>query len=223
MKQLSLILTAMIGLFFTQTVVAQYDNELPAIKTDTAIAMFSKEQIEEKLENLSSNLPPPTHWSWSPFYCVSVFGIASFSYICPICGTETKYGHDRAWLGNLGKEEYARNDFGYFEPNYFSPYDDDAVQIVVWRMNQCKHKIKNTKGIHISLDESEFCKYCSPFIKEPKLCLLVNIDGASDTVKTRDISYYDIELLQKFLDGNTFYCDELAYHKNRLKELLGIK
>ena len=229
MKYLSIVLTAVMGLFFTQTVVAQSDSEASESKTDTVSVLLSKKQIMEKLELLPDTLPQsPIPRRYYPLY--SVGGISSIAYICPICGTETKYGHYREWLGNLGKEEYTKNDFGNFEPICFVFYDDDEnFQIVAWGMKYCKREIQEIKGIHIALDESEFCKYCSPSIKDPKLGLLVNIDGEPDTAKIRNISYYDIRLLQKFLNGKTFYFEyydyyaELAYHKKRIKELLGIK
>jgi len=233
MKYLSIVLTAVMGLFFTQTVVAQSDSELSAIKTDTVSAWVSKKQIVEKLEKLiaissSSSFYYRIHSDGFDF----IVGKKSISYICPVCGTETKYGLEWDWLGNFGKEEYTRNDFGEFEPICLSSSKEankEAYNVVAWGIKHCKEEIKKIKGIHIALDESEFCKCCLPSIKEPKLCLLVNIDGEPDTAKTRNISYYDIELLQKFLNGKILYFEyydyyaELTYNKKRIKELLGIK
>ena len=216
MKYFPIILIAVAGLF---------PQKLTAQSNDTVCSLFSKAQIEEKLKCLSSTLSLPVflHWHMSGFCGYPTF-YSKISYICPICGGETLYGSDSY---AIRKEEFVQSRMGYFEPKSFN-YETYAI---VYRFDLFRKEVQKIKGINIFLDESEFCKHCSscsPYTTNPSLNLLVNINGESDTTKTPNVTYIDIQLLRDFLNGNLAnkgYRDG-SYgdgYIERIKELLGIK
>jgi hypothetical protein len=186
MKYFSIILI----LLFTPTLVAQSDHE------NDSIPFFSKAQIEEKLKNKIINSPEKL----ISFMCCMNHPV---SYICPKCGRNTLYTSPNwDWLSNFGKQEFIWNNNGYFEPKY-EQEREKAHKYVAHEIRQSREEIPKIKGIHTTLDESEFCKNCSPFIVNPTLYLLTNIEGESCTTKIANISYYDIQLLREFLENNT--------------------
>ena len=189
---------------------------------DTANFFFSKEQINEKLKNVTLSV-------CSDYYdrgYGTCFCSPTVSYICPKCGIKTLYPSEyEHFMTSFGKQEFVWNkNGGYFEPKFF---DRETYIYVLDEIKNCRERIKKIKGIHIALDESEFCKYCSPSIIKPTLYLLVNIDGERYTARTSNITYKDIRLLESFLNDNTVYIEtdktSSAKYIKRLKELLGIK
>ena len=240
MKYLSIVLTAMISLFFTQIVVDQSNSEASEIKTDTLSALFSKKQIEEKLEKLVDSFSQ-IHLAYMGCMCRFIHPI---SYICPKCDKTTLYeSHKKEWLMDFGREKYVWNNRGYFEPDPVG-FDDQAYDYIAYKSWLYKQEVQKIKGIHVALDESEFCKYCSPFITKPTLYLLTNIEGEPDTTKVPNISYSDIHLIDDFLNDRFVYvyksknnsitaiddsrallseAIERYKHIERIKELLGIK
>ena len=205
---------------------------------DTANFFFSKQQIEEKLKNF---IPSQylDYYYWGARTTVR-FCHCAVSYVCPKCGTETTYHSEHEhFMTSFGRKEFVWNKNGrYFEPKLFEFkfFDRDANEYLLYEVRNCREAIKNIKGIHIALDESEFCKHCSPSTINPTLYLLVNIDGEPNTIKIPNVSYMDIRLLEGFLNYKATDCEILsAYHIKynsetssakyikRLKELLGIK
>ena len=229
MKYLLIILIAVAGLF-TQKLTAQ--------SNDTVCPLFSKTQIEEKLQKLQDAVSPlSTVEQWRQenqisinysdcYFCWAVPCFTKISYICPICREETIYRSD---FEVIRKEEFIQHRMG-FEPKFFN-YDEDIIFTVHYAINRYRLKIKEIKGINISLDETEFCKYCSPYspyTTNPTLYLLVNINGESDTTKTPNVKCKDIVLIRDFLKGSLvfgemFECRPMADYIERIKELLGIK
>ena len=225
-------------------VVSLFTQKLTAQSNDFASSMFSKAQIEEKLKILTT---PPKDTVYSVFsieyglvkikekskiryipsrYCdcccrgTPIF--TRISYICPICGEETLYNFD--WLYTIGKEEFIRNRSGKFEPFFFTRNDNYAD--IVFCIDRFQRKVKEIKNINISLDETEFCKYCSPYspyVTKPILNLLINIDGESDTTKTQNVTCADIQLIYNFLNAPLFYKKFGDNNIERIKELFGIK
>jgi hypothetical protein len=196
-------------------------QQLTAQSNDTVSFMFSKAQIEEKLKYLSSITSSPNSLPWD-ISCTCGYSIFFFffSYICPICGGETLYGSDSY---AIGKKEYIRNRMGYFEPKFFNY---KAYAIVYRELYISRIAVQKVKGINISLDESEFCKHCSPYATNPSLNLLVNINGEANTTTIPNVTYADIQLLRKFLNGDLdgdYNGRPMADYVERIKELLGIK
>jgi len=197
-------------------------------KSDTIYPLyypfFSKEQIVEKLENLST-ISMEIYWKYSGMsWCIShrdYFGWYEkpISYICPVCEGETIYKTIHNWLLTIGKQTIIGTDREI-------ELSSKNLDLLYWNsLNDYRKGIKEINGIHVTLDESEFCKYCSPLIKVPKLNLLTKIEGETNTNKIANCSLYDIELLRDFLNNNLicFSKTSLDYRRERLKELLGIK
>ena len=242
MKYLSIVLTAVMGLFFTQTVVAQSDSELPkskvisrltlpvgigfndkvsAIKTDTVIFLLSKKQIEERLEKLVINPPHIQDNYHKPYFHVWY----TVAYTCPKCGGKTFYENPkREWVFDFWKEKFIWNGYNYVK---LVGYDNQTYEYAAYMIRDCRAHLQKIKGIHVALDESEFCEHCSPFIAKPTLYLLVNIEGEPDTTRIANVSPYDIQLLQ-FLNKDFFHVfinhekPQTNYYIERIKELLGL-
>jgi len=172
---------------------------------DTIKAMFSKEQIDEKLKRLAET-PPPEELSFGAMcYKVAFENVTVYEYVCPECGEKTVY--------KKGEDE---------EKSSF-------VQNLEKNLNACRRMIDKVKGINIKLDESLLCKHCSPKTENPQLCLLVNIAGQSDTTKVCNINPTDIQLIQEFLEDKLIHKGEtdtespLVNNLIKIKKLLGLK
>ncbi len=171
---------------------------------DTIIPMYSKKDIEIKLKKLAET-PPPDKLSFGA-KCYKMAGAPeTASYTCPVCEKVTKHK-----VKNKSK-------------------DYNKTKLIQWGINACRNEIEKIKEINIKLDESQFCKNCSPDIDEPQLCLLVNINNESDTTKICNINHNDIKLISEFLNdelkhkGKRDKESPLVNYISRIQELLGIK
>lgn len=107
-------------------------------------------------------------------------------------------------------------------------YTNSLVYYVDAVIPQMRYMLSMIHGIHIELDESEFCRKCNPDIENPKVYLTTRIDENTST-KVAIYSATDLTLLQAFLndrlvystgpDGDTPLKDQLK----RLEEILGVK
>ncbi len=121
-------------------------------------------------------------------------------YVCPKCGERTLYGEGMAML-------------------------------VQEHLPACRRELaelKKVAGDAVTLDESQFCRKCSPEVKDPRLVLTVTFqDGKKSSVQ--GASAMDIRLLGELLGGKTVHRSEndgesaLKEHLPRLQELLGVK
>jgi transcription initiation factor IIE alpha subunit len=175
------------------------------ITNDTIKGMFSKKQIDKKLNRLAET-PPPTKLAFgAECYKMAYTDHSVYEYICPVCGEKTIYR----------KEKY--------------PDQSWFVQNLEKTINSCRNEIQNVKGINIKLDESQFCNKCSPNIQNPTLCLLVNIAGQPDTTRIYGIDKVDILLINEFLSDKLVHSDDYDFETPllnniaRIKELLGLK
>ena len=211
-------LLMVIIVFLTPRLAAQSDSG-----SDTAAFFFSKKQIVEKLKRLKETPPPPKK-SWRVMINY-VWPISNtVEYVCSICSKKTFYS-----CGNSGENWlYVRED------NRDNPYVREVSEKQFRYIRQglrCtghEYEIQKIKGINVSLDRSELCMHCFPSIKKPTLYLLVNINGETDTIRTPNVSYEDIRLLQELLNDSLVRKEigsetPLVKYIKRLKELLGIK
>jgi len=232
---LLIILIAAIGILFTPKLMAQVNKgtdkkkiisskENFEIKNDSIQPLFSKAQIEEKLKYLAET-PPPTNLSWGAMcYRVAILP-DTISYICPVCGERTAYSCGTEWMW----ETTTKQSYYFNNSNSKNIINAEKTRFLQGELNSCRREIQKVKGVNIFLDESEFCKHCSPFVKNPTLYLLVNIGGESDTTKISNVSYEDIQLIRRFLNGELVFEGDfgietpLVNHIERIKELLGLK
>ena len=173
-------------------------------QADTIKPVYSKKDIENKLMVLSETAPPEDLSFGAKCYS-QAHPPETASYNCPACGKKT-----------LHKVK------GKFK-------DYDKMKLIQWGISACRNEMKNVKGINIKLDESQFCKNCSPEIEKPELCLLVNISNTNDTSKVCNVNYLDVRLIGEFLNdelkhkGSTDRESPLINHIGRIQELLGVK
>lgn len=167
---------------------------------DTVTLLYSKKEIVKMLEVVSKT-KPPENLSFGAM-CYDIAGPPeTANYICPSCGSKTVYKRD----------------------------SEIGTSTIQWTIPSCRSAVKNIKGVNIALDESSFCKKCSPNVENPELCLLVNINNEQDTNKVCNIRESDLVLLKEFLDGDAIHKGAqdqetpLKDHLERIEELLGVK
>ncbi|MGV8125324.1 MAG: hypothetical protein AB2L14_36725 [Candidatus Xenobiia bacterium LiM19] len=96
-------------------------------------------------------------------------------------------------------------------------------------IQNCRRYVNSITQISIKLDESEFCKKCSPAVKTPLLVLEVNYPGESKPHRCRGVSSSDIQFIQEFLEGKAVHKDSgdnetpLKLNITRIQQLLGVK
>ncbi len=175
------------------------DNTSDGIKP-----MYSKKNIEDKLKILAETEPPEELAKGAMCYSEAMAQDTA-KYICTTCGEKTLY-----------KRDEHKN--GY-----------QMVELCLNELYYCRTELENIKGLNIELDESQFCKNCSPDIESPELCLLVNISGKKDTSKVCNVHYKDLRLINEFLH-NKFkhkgsYDEEypLVNYIDRIQQLLGVE
>lgn len=107
-------------------------------------------------------------------------------------------------------------------------YTEFMTSAVEWEIPACRRRIQAITEISISLDESEFCKKCSPDVGKPRLALLVQYADENTKHRISGIQENDLKLLKEFLSGkqkHTTWNDAETPLKDeipRLKELLGL-
>ena len=107
-------------------------------------------------------------------------------------------------------------------------YKNDTWEITR-EIPACRSIISDLKAIDIKLDESQFCKKCSPKNKEPQLCIELKYIDETEKHKTCNISSTDLRLVSEFLKGKNKHLGEtgdetpLKDYMDRIKAILDIK
>jgi hypothetical protein len=120
-------------------------------------------------------------------------------YVCPKCGQRTLYTREQGL--------------------------QDAVRLEI---PEARRLVKEIRGIEVKLDESQFCRTCSPSVSEPQLILLVGVPGQKDPHRVEGVAANDLKLLKEFLQGSDRHKGDndretpLKDHIDRIEELLGI-
>ena len=110
-------------------------------------------------------------------------------------------------------------------------FTTEMTGFILWELPQMRESVKELQklGLEAKLDESEFCKKCSPNQKEnPQLKLVIAYpDGKVNIL--RGVYGGDMRLIQEFLSGakkhSTSHGSEepLKEYIPRLEQLLGVK
>jgi len=93
----------------------------------------------------------------------------------------------------------------------------------------CRRYAGSITQISIKLDETQFCKKCSPGVTSPKLVLVVNYPGSKKPYRFEGVSGNDFVLIQEFLEGKSAHRDSgdnetpLKLNITRIQQLLGVK
>ncbi|MHC9541350.1 MAG: hypothetical protein AB9903_17735 [Vulcanimicrobiota bacterium] len=172
-------------------------------QTKPATQNMSREEIAAKLKKLSES-PPPKDLKMGA-ECYKVAGTPQRAeYLCPACGQRTLYAYE-----TKGKNADTR--------------------FIEEELPECRRLIKEIKGLAISLNESEFCKKCSPAAKNPTLIIVVNYRGLTTPHRCIDVKSEDLILIREFMEGKDRHRDSYDFetpmkdHLRRLNELLGVQ
>ena len=128
------------------------DSILPGTNAlkDSIIPEYSREDIMRKLLKLSMT-PAPEDLSRGAMCYDMAMPPETAAYICPKCSEKTLYERDK------------------FENGY------EIIEKVLYDIGACREMVKKIKGINVSLDESQYCRKCSPNVTNPQLCLTTKI------------------------------------------------
>jgi hypothetical protein len=187
-------------------------NSTPKSSTSesSAVAEAKSSQranIQRRLLKLAESKAPEFDGVWATCYEIAD-PPETVQYICPKCGEKTLY-----------KRGEGEEDIGSFGVNRFVEYE----------LKSCRRAVKAIRTLDIALDESQFCKKCSPDSKSPKLVLIIKYKGEETPHRCEYVTLDDLRLLREFLAGyrkHTGPYDNktpLKDHLERLSELLGIE
>jgi hypothetical protein len=182
----------------------------PPVVTTAEMKSLDREAVRAMLKRLSDSPKPEVKSIGAMCYDMAPPPRRA-DYVCPKCGERTLYDDS-----NLSIDERLEN---------------GLAEAVEWEIPICRRELdelRKVAGDSISLDESQFCRKCSPKVAAPKLVLHISYQGE----KTRDIEgvdHGDLRILTDFLSGKlqtTGDCDDVLALKEslpRLEELLGVK
>jgi hypothetical protein len=165
--------------------------------------------VRSMLKRLA-NAPPPTQLATGAMcYSVAVPPDRA-DYICPKCGERTLYDNSK----------YKTD----------KPYEMDITETVERELPWCRsesQELRKVAGHAIELDETQFCRKCSPKVTKPKLVLHISYkDGKVRDVEA--INHSDLRILHEFLSGKLKGKGDnegeapLKSDLPRLQELLGV-
>ncbi|MGV8120204.1 MAG: hypothetical protein AB2L14_10635 [Candidatus Xenobiia bacterium LiM19] len=172
-------------------------------QTKPATQNLSREEIAAKLKKLSESPPPKDLKMGAECYKVAMPPDRA-EYLCPVCGQRTLYASEKK-----GRSA----DAGFIEED----------------LPECRRLIKEIKGLDVSLNESEYCRKCSPDAKNPALILVVKYQGLGTPYRYRNIRSEDLILIREFMEGKDRHRDSYDFetpmkdHLKRLNELLGVQ
>lgn len=184
----------------------------PAATTTEGVKSLDREQIREMLKKLSDS-PPPKKLSAGAM-CYSMAAPPQVgTFICPKCGERTLYDESEK-APPLDRAEKG------------------TARLVEWEVPACRRQIaaiRKLVGDSVTLDESQFCRKCSPNTTSPKLVLHVAYKGEKKTVDIDNVDCDDLCILHDLFSGKlTAEGDQgreypLKDRLPRLQELLGVK
>jgi hypothetical protein len=163
--------------------------------------------IQIRLQKLAESKAPEFDQVWA--MCYEIAGPPdTVQYTCPKCGEKTLY-----------KLAESDEDIGSFGVNSFIEFE----------LKSCRRVVKAIRSLNIALDESQFCKKCSPDVESPKAALVIKYKGEETPYRCKNVTLDDLRLLREFLAGyrkHTGTFDNktpLKDHLERLSELLGVE
>jgi len=102
------------------------------------------------------------------------------AYVCPKCGQRTLYPTG----GDVSNVDAATCSAGM------------ALQV---GLPACRQIASGIRGFVVELDESEFCRNCSPNVKKPQLIAVVRGPGDAQPRRVKGIGQTDLRRLQEYL------------------------
>ncbi len=175
--------------------------------TKTVDRGAARVDIARKLAKLAASKPPT---KLSPgAMCYEVMAPPDRAeYVCPDCGEKTLYA-------TKGQDA--------------TPDAAAAIAAMQWQLEGCRRLARQIRGLDLTLDESAFCRKCTPAGKNPRLSLVVRYADTAKPHRADGISANDLVLIKEFLAGKDKHKSEadwespLKKHLPRLQFLLGFE
>ncbi len=99
-------------------------------------------------------------------------------------------------------------------------YSDESGYFLNANLESCRSLAAKLTAINCHLDETQFCKKCSPeIVGLPELCIETQYAEEGQKNRVCGITHDDLEILRDFLDGKVVYKDDYD-NENPLKEKL---
>jgi hypothetical protein len=172
----------------------------PAARGREDVKPLSRAELAERLRALSASPDPAIQNETGAMCYRAAAPPTTADYVCPKCGQRTHYQNDRG-----------------------------TAREILHELPAMRGMVKALPGLDARLDESQYCKKCSPEVKSPAAVLVLRFPGVADEHRVEGVSPEDLELLQEFLAGAKVHKGErdsetaLKAHAGRLEELLGLK
>jgi hypothetical protein len=159
---------------------------------------LTRAEVQKRLQELAKSEAARDRLPGAMCYMTGV-PPSTVDYVCSTCGERTLYKprEEKVWW-------------------FFTIPDSSSVITVQYEIPECRIVLAEYPQFPLALDESEFCKRCSPNISKPKLALLIRFEGRASPHRLVPIRSTDIQLVCEFLSEN-------ATHLAELERLLGVK
>ncbi|MFH0864670.1 MAG: hypothetical protein V1904_00640 [Bacteroidota bacterium] len=108
-------------------------------------------------------------------------------------------------------------------------YTENKGWFVRRDLNVCRTLADSVPAINLTLDESQYCKKCSPDIESPQLCITYQLADDANKTHICGITPYDLKIMKEFMQGKDKHITDndgevaLKDFLPRLQELFGIK
>lgn len=162
----------------------------------TRLKSMSVEDVEKLLARVERSPEPDPTMG---AMCYDMAGPPDVAeYVCPVCGEKTVYSDEHTW---------------------FLGFELPTVRLLI-------EEAASASGLEMTLDESQFCSFCSPGEDDPGLVL--SIEYADGGKAVSEIGELDARLLSGLLSGELSYVtgndgtEPLRPETGRLREILGL-
>ena len=171
-------------------------NPVSGVFDRLTIKSLSMDQINILLARLEIEEPPEPVRGAMCYEAMAYPLVAE--YICPVCGEKTIY-------------------------------NDLHTGFIEWELQACRRMVDSLNEyteFNISLDETQFCDFCSDSSDEEPV-LLLRVASTDSTEAVNGITIHDLRILDSFLQGNLYYLssNESQYPlqdcSDRIRQLLG--
>jgi hypothetical protein len=186
---------------------AQEQVKPPPVTEETKQALTPRAEIEQRLKALAENPGPKPDLQGASCYAPRPM-LMRAEYTCPKDGSKTQYTSSGMLAGLVAD-------------------DLPAARGMITQIQALK------PSFTLALDESEFCRTCSPDVKDPAIILVVGYPDAKSGKlvehRTRGVHGEDLKLLWEFLSGSQKHqmggpdTRPLKDFLPRLRELLGFE
>ena len=164
---------------------------------------MKRAEIEQKLQRLAASQPPTEFSEGAMCYSVAMPPTTA-DYVCPGCGEKTHYTVPEGTFGGIPR-------------------------LIEWELPRCRRIAGGIEQFGVELDESQFCRRCSPDVEAPELALLVRYGGEPEVHRYEGVTREDLQLVSEFLSGKDKHVGRqggempLKNYIERLEELLDVR